>query len=86
MVINLNDSRSVGLTFKVEVDVCVAVPEGVEGVASVHAAVGQAGVLDGERQHEAVLLQHGALVAYPLVLLDALEKIKEQDDNKCSDV
>ena len=48
------------LTLEVEVDVCVAVPELVEGVAPVHAAVLQARVLDGQRQNVLVLLQRTA--------------------------
>ena len=50
------------LTLEVEVDVCVAVPELVEGVAPVHAAVLQARVLDGQRQNVLVLLQRTAPV------------------------
>ena len=48
------------LTLEVEVDVCVAVPELVEGVAPVHAAVLQARVLDGQRENVLVLLQRTA--------------------------
>ena len=48
------------LTLEVEVDVGVAVPELVESVAPVHAAVLQARVLDGQRQNVLVLLQRTA--------------------------
>ena len=44
------------LTLEVEVNVGVAVSKLVEGVAPVHAAVLQAGVLDGERENVLVLL------------------------------
>ena len=43
------------LTLEVEVNVGVAVSKLVEGVAPVHAAVLQAGVLDGERENVLVL-------------------------------
>ena len=59
------------LTLEVEVDVCVAVPELVEGVAPVHAAVLQARVLDGQRQNVLVLLQRTA---------PAIDMIKVQND------
>ena len=61
------------LTFKVQVDVCIAVSEWVEGVAPVHAGVRETRVLDGQGQHVAMLLGLEALVADAGVLFDDLE-------------
>ena len=67
------------LTFEVQVDVCIAVTEGVECVAPVHTGVVQARVLDGQGQHVAmllglVLLRFLAFVADAGVLFDDLRK------------
>ncbi len=61
------------LTFEIEVDVCIAVAERVERVASVHSGVGKAGVLDGEGQHVPVLLRLEAFVADASVLFNHLK-------------
>ncbi len=66
-------------TFEVEVDVGVAVAEGVEGVAAVHAAVRQPRTPDGQRQHEPVLPDLAALRAQPLRLPDRLRP----DQHRC---
>ena len=62
------------LTFEVQVDVCIAVTEGVECVAPVHTGVVQARVLDGQDEHVPVLLRFLAFVADAGVLFDDLRK------------
>ena len=76
------------LTFKVQVDVCIAVTEWIEGVAPVDARVGEAGVFDGQGQHVAMLLGLQTLVGDARVLLDDLltklfwkfENLEEKDN------
>ena len=71
------------LTFKVQVDVCIAVSEWVEGVAPVHAGVRETRVLDGQGQHVAMLLGLEALVADAGVLFDDLENGSRTFSSSC---
>jgi len=52
-------------SFKVEVNVGIAVTEGVEGIAAVESPVGHAGVGDGQGEQHLVLAQVLALVTDP---------------------
>ena len=62
-----------GLTLKVEIDVCIAVSEGVERVAPVEPPVGEAGVNDGEGEDVLVPSHRATLIAHPFALSDGLE-------------